>query len=262
MKENKKKKLNKKLVIPLLVIFGIALVSAISYYAMFSVTLNVHQPISITGELEQSVNCNSGETCEGSKIKISNDGDTPRIVKIVENGNEDIKVNYINKLYLTKKDSSWTPIGEQTEVVYTLVGEEFDYTANLPEGYVLIYAKDHQDRFNNPSEFILANEIGSIPEEDDWNVGDEADYSQAPDYYEHKKGAKLWAVPSSDLNSDGTLTWVNMNDYLWETDLVYYFDNSNNELTIPANSFIEFYPVFNPDAHLESGEYQFSFEIQ
>lgn len=260
--------MKRKLTLPLLVVLGLTLVSAISYYALFSATVSIHQPVSFDGELEQTVeDCNSGETCLGQEIVVSNDGDSSRTVKIVQtSGSEDIEVNYVGKLDLTKKDvSTWEAIGTPIELIYTIVGNEFNYNAELPDGYVLVYYKDAvvglEGRLENPQPVvIIESDIGNLAQEDDANLN--ADYSEAPDYYEHKTGAKIWAVPESAINEDNTLDWSQMEDFYYETDLISYFANSNSEITIPADSFITIYPTFTPDTYVESGDYEFEFEIQ
>ena len=260
--------MNKKFLLPIFLVLSIAIVLAIGYYALFSVTVNIHQPISFDGSLEQTIeDCNSGETCLGQEITVSNDGDLPRTVKIIQiSGDEDIEVSYIDKLELTKKDTlTWEVIGEPIELIYNVVGDEFKYDAELPESYTLIYYKDAvvglEGRLENPQPVIeIVSDIGDLPQGDDANL--DADYSQAPDNYAHSTGAKLWAVPIGAINLDNTLDWSQMNNFSYETDLVRYFANSDNEITIPANSFITFYPTFTPSVYVESGSYEFEFEIQ
>ena len=71
----------------------------------------------------------------------------------------------------------------------------------------------------------VVNSIGDLPQSDDANLN--ADYSQAPDFYVHKTGAKLWLVPKTDIGDGKTLNWANWNNYLYETDLIsYQFDTS------------------------------------
>jgi len=261
--------MNKKVLSFVIVgIMAIAVVSALTYYAFFTASVTVNQPVSITGDLTQSVSCDAGETCLGSAITISNNGDEARTVKIVKDyGNGNIDVSYIGKLELAKKDTStWNLIeGSEVEVTYTVAGDDFEYDADLPEGYVLIYYKDAvvglEGRLENPQPAVeLVSDIGNLPQSDDANLN--ADYSQATDYYAHKTGAKLWAVPSDAINGNMTLDWSQMNDFLYETDLIYCFANTDNEITVPAGSFITFYPTFTPDQYIVGGTYNFGFEVQ
>ena len=55
------------------------------------------------------------------------------------------------------------------------------------------------------------------------------------DTYKHCRGAKIWAVPDNDIKSDNTLSWSNMADYLYETDLITYTKTDTNEIVLPAN---------------------------
>lgn len=261
----------KKLAMFILPILALTLVSALTYYAWFSLNVSVNQPIAVspTGALTQSVSCEAGHTCLGQAITVSNSDDEARTVKIVNTyGNGNIAVSYVGVLELTKKNTAtWQPVdpANTIEITYTVVGNNFEYSGNIPEGYVLVYAKDHQDRFNDPAEYILADGIVSnIAQSDDWNLVASPNYcdsSNGFDDYEHCIGAKLWLVKSEDLNN-GELTWQHMNDYYYETDLVYYFANTNNEITVPAGSFITFYPTFTPDHYIGGGEYNFVFEVQ
>jgi len=262
-------KINKKLLtFGILGIFAIALVSALTYYSVFTASVVVNQPISVDGDLSQAVSCYAGESCLGEAIIISNDGEKDRVVRIVKTyGNEDIDVAYVGKLELTKKDTStWEAIeGSEIELTYSIVGEDFEYEAELPENYVLIYYKDAvvglEGRLDNPQPAIeIVSDIGSLPQSDDANL--DADYSEAPDYYEHKTGSKIWAVPEDAINTDMTLDWSQMSNFYYETDLVYYFANADNELIVPAGSFLTFYPRFSPDKYIEGEEYNFEFEIQ
>jgi len=262
---NKKKKFNKKLLLFGLPIFALSLVVALTCYSVFSATVSVHQPVSFSDTLEQVVtDCNSGETCLGQAITISNDGENPRTVSIVKTfGSEDIEVNYVGVLELTKKDSSWGLIGEPIELTYTVVGEEFEFSG-VPTEYTLIYYKDGvvgiEGRLENPQPaIIVTSDIGNLPQSDDANLN--ADYSQAPDYYEHKVGAKLWAVPTEAILGGNVLDWSLMSEFYYETDLIFSFANAN-ELTVLGNDFIEFYPTFTPNTYVDSGDYTFEFEFQ
>jgi len=240
--------MNKKVLTISMSLLAITLVSAVMFYGQVTDYLYVHQPISVVGDGMETT-CNAGEICLGSAITVSNDGNSDREVTITTNENEDVSVRYVGFLDLSGKDSEWTPTGEITSVEFTLVGD-FQYNVNLPEGYVLVYAKDHQDRFNNPAEFVLADNVNfDLPASNDWNIGEDANYCES-DGYEHCKGAKLWAVPSGDLNEDGTLSWENMGNYLWETDLIFHFNNDNNEIVVPAGSFITFYPEYTVSQYI------------
>lgn len=264
----------KKLVLPLMVLFGIGLVMAVAtYYALFAVTLTINQPISVTGDLAQTVGCDSGDTCIGDLVRVDNSDNEERTITITNNNwNDDVEVNYVGKLLLENKDSSWDVIsdGTKADFYYFITGEEMGYRLEAiglqgDTEYSVIYYADKPDRFNewggnNPGALIVeATSDGSgnlivdgrvdlnmdLPHENDANVNtDETDYC-AVDGFDHCYGAKIWLVPSSDYDESAKklIVW-NQADYLFETDLIHYFDNLNGEYKIGADSFVEFYPLF------------------
>lgn len=281
-----KKKFNKKKLLMFgLPILALALVSALTYYAFFNVQVTVDQPITVTGNLDQVVStCESGETCVGQMVRVDNSANEARTVKIEKIwGDEDIAVSYVGKLRLSKKNvvfgtSPWSKVsGTDIFVEYTVVGNEF--SAKVVGGeileYELIYYKDNSDRFDNPALAIELNAItGSLPYAEDGNV-DEYNYCGATfipkdddgltvtgDNYEHCYGAKLWYVPSEAVDTSGNIDWGKASEFYYETDLIYYFDNAEGEITVPAKSFIEFYPAFTPDKYITGGAYDFRFEVQ
>ena len=262
-------KINKKIAIPALIVLSFALVAAgvVNYYFQQHVTVDIIQHITVEGELSLNIDCEAGETCYGSAVTIYNDDDEDRIVKIVnDNENENIDIDYVGNLDLSKKNiSTWEITGEPTELIYSIVGEEFEYSSNLPENYTLIYYKDAvvelDGRLDNPQPVIeIVSDIGNLPQEDDANLY--ADYSEAPDYYEHSTGAKLWAVPSNAINEDKTLDWSQMNEFLYETDLIRYFANDVREISVPSGSFITFYPAVTIDNYVSTSSAEFNIEIQ
>ena len=251
--------MNKKILMFVLPILAIGLVVAGAvYYNMFSVTLDVNQPITVTGDLSQVVNCDAGDTCLGTEpITVTNTGDEEEVVIVTDNSGDNIDVSYVGILELTKKDSNWVAIpDEQIELTYTVVGEEFEFSG-VPVDHTLIYYMDEfaelGDRVANPQPaIIVVSDIGSLPQIEDAN-SELANYCQDPDNYAHCNGAKLWVVPNGDL-AGNTLSWTNMfNGYYYETDLVYYFANANGEIIVPENSFIEFYPQFAISQHASDG---------
>lgn len=266
--------MNKKLLTLILpIILGVMLVAAISYYAMITITLNINQPIEVTGNLEQTIDCDAGETCLGNEITVSNEGDESKTIVITDdNTNEDIEVSYVGELVLTSKDTStWEPTTNLGAILYyTITKDNFVYEIRDVSGfnseeYTLIYYKDAvvglEGRINNPQPAIeIVSDIGNLPQNDDANLN--ADYSEAPDYYEHPTGAKLWLVPTSAINTeDNTLDWSQMGNFVYETDLVYYFDNIDGEYTINPQSHIEFYPLFEISEYAEDSSPVVNIEI-
>ena len=150
-------------------------------------------------------------------------------------------------LELTTKDvdfgaTHWDENNDAKAIIkYTLVGDTFnaeiieDYGDDF-SAYTLIYYKDQSDRFNSPAKAILATNVNKdLPYADDKNLAD-YDYCESEENYEHCYGAKIWLVPTVDINmADGTLTWSNAGNYLFETDLIVYSDEVNDVINLPAN---------------------------
>ena len=261
--------MNKKLLLFAVVPLCVGLVVAIGYYAILSFNVNIIQPIDVTYDGDsvfgenfaiEDFDCLVGDSCIGDEnVRIDNSADEFQIVQLLKTS--ELDVNYVGKLELTKKDiTTWQPSEnpeDKIEIIYTVVGNEFE-VSGVPEGYTLIYYKDEivglEGRLANPQPaIIVSSDIGNLPQNDDANIDEFANYCAEPDNYEHCKGAKLWVVNTLDID-DGNLNWENMANYYYETDLVYYFANSEGEITVPANSFIEFYPQVSIDKYAEGGE--------
>ena len=258
----------KKLVIFGLPILAIALVSALTYYALVTVHITVNQPIEITGELTQAVSCGAGQTCLGKAITVSNEGNEAKTISITDdNVNEDITVSYVGELELTEKTVDFgNPVwkipenANKVKVQYTLVGDKFSakvVEGELP-GYELIYYKDNSDRFNSPARAIRLSEItGNLPYTDDANV-DEYNYCTTGEY-KTCHGAKLWYVPSDAINPDGSLDWSRASEFFYETFLIQF--NSNGNIIVYPDSSVTFKPQFEVNTFLPTGDYPVSITI-
>lgn len=172
---------------------------------------------------------------------IACDGITTEIYGVLELTNKNVVFG----------SSPWDIIGTKTATVkYTIVGDEFeaqviDSTGITLSEYTLIYYKDNSDRFDNPAKAILITNVNKdLPYVEDGNV-DEYNYcgtvdniakGWTGDNYEHCHGAKIWLVPTADIDmTNGVLTWSNAGNYLFETDLIVYSDDASNEITLLAN---------------------------
>jgi len=160
-------------------------------------------------------------------------------------------------LVLENKDSTtWQVIGDDGicgKLFYNAAGDEFEYIfcgcgLDADTDYSLIYYADFEDRFNvwggnNPGALIAemtTDGCGSVfkagsvdlgmdlPSEPDANI-DTHDYSDAPDYYAHAHGAKIWLVPSDCLTGGTDLPVIVWAPYrfLFETDLITYDDTDD-----------------------------------
>jgi len=236
--------MNKKILMFGIPLLAIAIVSALVVLS-FSVTVNTSQSVFVDGE-PQAIPCLGGETCIGEPVVITNNANVNAELKLVNDADcEDVEISYVGKLDLTKKDLAWNPIGELIEITYTVVGEEFEFS-EIPVGYTLIYYKDEftelGERIANPQPAItVTSDIGNLPQVNDANIDSLANYCQEPDNYEHCKGGKLWLVPTADLTGE-TLNWANMANYYYETDLIYYFANAEDNIVVPAGSNLVIYP--------------------
>jgi len=284
--------MNKKILMGVLPILAISLVGAVlTYYVVATITLTVNQPINITGNLVQDVSCDfTGETCIGDAIRVENNADSERTITITDNSIPGIEVNYVGKLELDNKDpNTWSRIisdNRKANFYYFITGEELGYRLEA-EGlddidYTLIYYADKEPRFSNwegyPAKKIgsgTANsgqlvlegsiDIGDLPFATDWNTNADPHYCDSNntfDDYEHCFGAKIWLIPTRDYDAtnEKLISW-NPNDYLFETDLIHYFNSTLGEYTIGAGSFVKFYPLFNVNPYLQPGDYQINITI-
>lgn len=239
-------KMNKKfLIFGLLGIFGIAMVSAIAYYTIFSATFTVLPAITLSGEcVDELGDVYSGDIVVGSECTLTNEAPTERNLVIRNDAVEGIEVTYKGTLELTNKDSEWSPTGTPIEIEYTIIGDTFEVTG-VQEGYTAIYYKDAvvglEGRIANPQPAISIVGIGNLPHLDDANIDALTDYTQAPDFYNQMKGAKIWIVPNADLTGE-TLNWANMVNYYYETDLIQY--NEEGEITLYPNASLTLIPVY------------------
>lgn len=240
------KQMNKKIAIPVMLVFSIGMVFALGYYALFSASFTVLPSITLSEGCDDVLsNVYSGDIIEGSECIITNEAPTLRDLILSNDAAEGIDVSYAGTLELIKKDTeTWVATGEPIEVDYTVIGDTFSVTG-VPEGYTAIYYKDEvvglEGRLANPQPAVSIVGVGNLPHSDDANVDELADYTQAPDFYNQMKGAKLWVVPNGDL-SEGTLNWANMADYYYETDLIQY--NSDGEITLYPGASLTVTPVY------------------
>ena len=167
------------------------------------------------------------------------------------------KINPTTTLTLENKDpNNWNVISDSTSatLVFDTVNKNFTYSL-MATGlqsdieYKLIYYADFAPpRFsnwggNNPGALIatvmtdgsgninvsgIVNLDMNLPSSPDWNINPNPDYCLNHDEYDnylHCKGAKIWLIPSTDYDdTNKKLTTWNPSNYLFETDLVTYFD--------------------------------------
>ena len=277
----------KKLLMFVIPLLAITLVSAaIGYYAIVGITLNINQPISVTGDLAQNIDCDAGETCMGDSVRVDNTGSTPKTIVITDdNLNLDVEVNYIGALALDNKETTgWTRIADGMEGVFyhMITGEMMGFHVEaeglnpITEYSVVYYIDSGATDPVNGKPWNLANseelatattdllgvleldggvDLGDLPLSLDYNanpdVGDSyCNGENGFDDYLHCNGGKIWIMPKSDFD---TAVW-NPDAWLFEAeDLIKYFDNANGEYVIDAGSYVEFFPLIQVSQHASSG---------
>ena len=251
--------MNKKiftfLIIGLLAV-GFGSAAIISHFGLFSASIDVTQPISVTGNEEQSVVCLAGETCPGDLITVTNSAPFSVKVNVIDDAEEGIITSYTSDLELTKKSVDfnldvWPVLAEKVQVEYSLVGDTFsvEVTTGAIEGYELIYYKDNSDRFVNPALAIPITEVNkNLPYESDGNA-EEYDYCLTGEYLTCH-GAKIWYVPS-DAVTGGVIDWGRASEFYFESKLIQY--NAEGEIIIYDG--LSFTPQYTLDPALETGQY-------
>jgi len=275
---------------------GVASAGFLTHYNTITVNTNVKQAVLVDGfdvndPIEQELDATGGEIhCFGHDIKNNAPIDATVSFSFffdtAEPGlppNQDgITVTYKDSVHLENKDSDWNIIDDDrhADIEFELVDEEFVYNLDVvgmePEtDYVFIYRADEEDRFTNwhgygsieieafttdgDGNYSNSNSVEldtDLPRDTDWNNGPDADYTQAPDFYKHKTGAKLWVVTDAHWDNENEIMvgW-DREAYLFDTELIRYFDNANHEITIPAGEFIDFEICYAFAIHIEPGSY-------
>jgi len=254
-----------------LMLFGLPIAiglvaAALTYYALATVTLNVNQPIDVSGALEQPVDCDAGDTCLGAAITISNSDDEDRVVTLSDNSENYPNVindmSYVGKMHFTQKNlNTWVSYGNSADIEYTITGNSF-VVSGIPAEYTLIYYPNTVDDVfaNNVAGIIVlsegVNEIGDLPISSD--VGDDyCNIGGDPKFNPYAlvcNGAKLWLVPTTALSGLQSGSWSDANTFLFETDLITYMDSTDGEVLVPAKSTITIYPQFEVNKYASDGD--------
>jgi len=252
MKEQKqKKKFNKKLLMfGVFGLFALALVSAIAYYALFSVSFTINQPIRTSGDLTQTIDCITEHTCFGTEIVVSNDGTDGEKTIIISNDNVngDITISYIGELTLSHKDlTTWIPYGDLQTITYTIVGDTFE-ASGVPVGYSLVYYKDNAG-YVYTGEVVTAITM-NLPFVNDENTVDDNVLDYCNNGFNPSAtqcvGAKLWLVPTDAITSN-VINWGRANEFYFETSLIQF--NAEGSIIISPESSVTFKPQFEVDEH-------------
>jgi len=293
----------------LIIALATTLVSAglIDYFGQVQTTVNVEQSVLIDGHnWDEGISHEFGIVggcSQWIKHKIINqacvEADLDMDTTFTPDG-EGITVNYYicdgwKTLRLENKNpTTWEILDDEyyadftynpccPNLVWSLEGKFKEDTE-----YILIYYADQPDRFVNwggaPaltiatftsgmdgtfSESGTVDMMAHIPYSYDWNIGPDADYTQAPDNYIHGKGAKIWLIPSNIYNGDDNELgdWV-PEEILFETDLIAYFDCDYDILPIYIYPWFEYGQYDTFPYTMQPGEeiclfigYDFAFDI-
>ena len=245
--------MNKKFLIVFLSIFGIALVSALTYYALFSASFTVNPSIIVTGNLEQDLgNVFDGDVINGTPITITNNAPSQREVTLTNDG-EEIEVSYVSDLVLSHKDlTTWTLIGDPITIRYTAIGDSFKVW-NVPEGYTAVYYPNKVNYAYYDGVVVLSNDVAVIPTEDDLNGGSLSDYctNTFNPTATQCLGGKLWLIPNSDITSN-VIDWSKANEFYFETSLIQF--NKEGNIIISSGSSLTITPVYTVAPYV-SGNY-------
>lgn len=274
MKKLLKKKVNvfgKGIPVLAIVILGLVVVSAtlLPYFGKITGLVTVSQGLLVdgeqmpkSGEIEYEVTMYSleAETVSSSHhLENTANVNADVILKPVctnpekPNSCDEIKTKIVGTLELTKKTVDYSldiwdipTEAEKVQIEYTIVGDEFsaEVVADLQGeiGYVLIYYADNDNRFANPGQAVLVEDVaGNLPAVGDFNIVN--DYSE--EYPTTPFGAKIWYVPMTALTFDESseaydIDWnvVVASTYYFESSLIQY--NSDGQITVYPGEVLDF----------------------
>ena len=229
-----------------LFVLGFGGAALFTHYGFFQQEINVDSPIVLDGITSQFITGWSNTEVPGNPMTVTNIAPFAVDVKISDNAPEGhIDVSYIGTLELTKKDvdfssDSWNipDNANKVQLEYTVVGNEFSAKVTSEEipGYALVYYADNDNRFTNPGETILVEDVaGNLPAVGDFNIVN--DYSA--EYPSTPFGAKIWYVP---LASVGVVDWSEASSFYFESSLIQY--NSDGEITVYPTEILDFTPKY------------------
>ena len=244
--------MNKILMFSMLGLFAVSLVTALSFYAIYTTTITVTPAIVIEGDGIIEEDMIGGEAVEGNPMTVTNDAPSERSISITDDSGEDVSVEYVGTLELSKKavdfgNEPWDLGSEKVEVKYTVIGDEFNAEATSPiAGYELIYYKDNSDRFNDPANAIAVADVSqNLPYDTDGNA-DEYDMCEIEGYLACH-GAKIWYVPS-DAMPGGVIDWSRAGEFYFETKLIQY--NAEGDIIMYPGMSLEITPIYTPSNYL------------
>lgn len=170
---------------------------------------------------------------EGKVVQIPNGINTLTISFRTQGAN-------IGALNLAKKTVDftkdvWDVLEDQVTMEYSKIGDKF--TAEVVNGsdvnYVLIYYADADNRFDNPAQAILIEDVeGSLPYTTDANSDIELYNYCETNEYSTCNGAKIWYVPRAAILDGNELDWSMADQFYFETDLIEYTQSDTDSIGI------------------------------
>jgi len=216
--------INKKVVTGFIVpALAITLVLALAViYGSVEQEIEVKTPIEVTSYTEKITAWLGQETViKGEPILIENVADIGDIeVRVSNEAPEGISVSYLTKLELYSKDTeTWTEQGEPSEILYTIIGEDF-IVENDNTGMMVINYIEPSDPYTGAFK---------LPEDITTSFVDE----------------KLWLVPEdADSNDDDALDSWTPELFKFEHDVVDYTKGNSGIITLGEGESIELIPVY------------------
>jgi len=283
----------------ILLVLGVLLISTtlvsatlLSFYGEVRTTANVKQSIVFDGKEDNTAITREINTVGGNskcfKEQIKNRAEIDGNVDLVTTYNDPVGVtttiyqspNTVT-LQMNNKDANWIEIdddGMSGTLTFAPIGTTFDYTFSATglkasTDYCLIYYADPWAG-NHPGAYIATittdgsgNIVGSTGSV---NLGINIPSSPDPNYVSHT-GGKIWLVTAIDydISTHSMKAW-NMQDYLFEHNLVVYTDCNlpidcwmapllgtpiTGTLTVPAESHIHLIFCYQFAINIEGGQY-------
>lgn len=232
---------------------GLGYAAIMQSYGVISGTTTVEQSVLVDGEV---IPASLSLTDEGQTHTLENQANVKTTVNFVTThsaldttgqpmSTEGMSTEYVGTVKLSQKNTNWqpiTPMNERIIVHHTIVGDEFsaEVVHNEIEEYSLIYYADNDERFANPAEAILVeNVVGNLPYNTDANRDDAGLYNYCvSDSYEMCNGAKIWYVPTDAIGPNNNLDWSRMDEFYFETELIQY--NAEGEIILYSGHTLEF----------------------
>jgi len=256
-KTEMRNKMNKKILVVMSVfLFAvIGMAALMDYYATTTITATVEQAVLIAEPSTTFEGAAGNIFCVENSL--TNNAAMPLTAMLKSDNEDGIVIGIEKRLILENKTPGIWEGNESPSaiLIYTDAGNYFNYNLEVAglsdNNYSLIYYADIDE--TKPAtgivtvitdfEVIGGEAIVSGLKMFDEGLPFDGDYNQDPDpgdsycggengfdYYENCHGAKIWVVPTDDIEGEN-LDWANWDEYLYETDLIEFSkENSTAEI--------------------------------